>query len=146
MQKTFISLQTLSNGWANIKFSGDTTEKVFILSYVGGDCLSALIDSAISVLAVCEYKSKFLLEPEEIWFCVKPLADNKLEINVGSELFHSTKEAYVRQILKIFDTYLFLYNIEEYFKEWHYAFPQQKLLQLRTMFRARKIINRLSTV
>ena len=138
MRDFSITLHSLKNGWAFIKAANDSRDKVFAISYVGGDALSGLIDSAINSLNGYQYQTKFLLEPEEIVFATQPDEHDKILINMGKEVFSCTKANYARQILNFFDSYLHEQSKEEYHKQWHDEFPEQKLQTLRSIFHAQK--------
>ena len=129
-----VSLQALRHGWATIKFESNVQELVYVVSYISADALSALADSALMAMQNKPYQTRFYLEPEYLPYEVTP-CDDEIDILVGDTHFSCGLRRYARQILKMFDSYLFSHSIEEYAAQWHCDYPEEAVEQLREQLR-----------
>ena len=70
------------------------------------------------------------MEPDYLTYEVKPQND-EIYILIGDAEFSCDKKRYARQILKIFDNYLFSHDTEEYVAQWHCDYPKNAVEELR---------------
>jgi len=125
-----ISLQTLLHGWATIKFESNGQELVYTVSHINSDALSNLVYSALNAIQNKPYQTKFYLEPNFLTYEVIP-HDGKICILIVDTYFSCERKRYARQILKMFDSYLFSYGIKEYSAQWHCDYPENAIEKLR---------------
>ena len=130
MNNFSISLQDLFYGWATIKFESREQELIHTVSSVTSDALSCLIYSALNAAQNKPYQTRFFLEPDYLSYEVKP-HDGEIYIIIGDIVFSSDIKRYVRQILKMFDGYLFSHSEEEYAAQWYCSYPKNEIEKLR---------------
>ena len=130
MDNFSISLQDLCHGWATIKFENDGKQLVYTVSYITSDALLHLVYSALSAIQNKPYQTRFYLEPDYLSYEVKP-CDGELCILVGDAGFSCGIKRYAREILKIFDSYLFSHGKEEYITRWYCDYPENAIEKLR---------------
>ena len=70
------------------------------------------------------------MEPDYITYEAKP-HDGEICILIGDAGFSCDIKRYVRQILKIFDNYLFLHSVDEYVAQWYCDYPKKAIEKLR---------------
>ena len=134
MKDFSISLQTLLHGWATIKFKSCERELVYNVSHISSDALSCLVCSALNIIQNKPYQTKFYLEPDYLAYEVNP-HNGEVCILIGDTGFSCDRKRYAKQILKIFDGYIFLHSIEEYSTQWYCDYPQNAIEQLRDQLR-----------
>lgn len=133
-----ISLDLLEHGWADISISDATQEETFTASYVGEDALSNLIDTAIRLSNGQGSTISFYLEPEIVSWQINVHDDNCFALQIGKLKFHGSIKRYIRQILRLFDSYLLLHSENDYRAQWGHVFPHIKLAHLRSLLRSRR--------
>ena len=136
-EKFTITLDLLQHGWADISFISEEEEITIAASHILYDTLSDLIDIAVYLLKGQSCKRNVYFVPGEISIEAAIASDENIELKIGETVFVCPLRRYARQILKLFDSYLYKYGAEQYAAEWHYAFPAQQLEVLRTLLRER---------
>ncbi|MCL2812264.1 MAG: hypothetical protein FWD25_10330 [Clostridia bacterium] len=133
-----VALVLLEHGWADICISDEMQEETFVVSYIGEDVLSKMIDTAINLANGQGSTIHFYLEPEEIPYQIKICDDISFELRIMDSVFVGSIKRYIRQVLSMFDTYLLLHSESEYHKQWGNEFPKTKLEQLRSLLQLYK--------
>ena len=134
-----LSLREIFSGTAIIVISSMIAETEYCLSYVGTDSLCGFVISAIRLLNNEETRMRFMIEPETIPFKTIPCENNVFEMHLEDNVFHGTIKRYARQVLQMFDNYIWLYGEEKYNKEWGHDYPKRELERLRDELRKLKI-------
>ena len=96
--------------------------------------MSCLVHSALTIMRNETYQTRFYLEPDYIPYELTP-HDGEIYILIGEVRVSCDLKRYARQILKMFDGYLFSHGIDEYVAQWYYDYPKDAVEQLRTQLR-----------
>jgi hypothetical protein len=123
-----MSLDSLKYGWASVLFGDGLKCIQVVMSDVGPDPLSGIIDSAIHLALGQDSVVRFILEPEIISYTLNTDADGTFLLNVGHDEFRDSTLRYIRQTLGMFDRYSLNHGEAEYNAHWLHAFPEKKLI------------------
>ena len=126
-----ISLDSLQHGWATLTFTDQSADYSIAFSYVPIDTLNDLIQGAIRLFDNRSSEIKFYLDPGEVTLNLKPDGDSEFSVEIDKYHFHGTKARFARQVLKMFDSYVFQYSYESYENNWGHPFPHRSLSSLR---------------
>lgn len=126
-----ISLDALMHGWATITFVNQNTDYSITFSYVPIDSLDDLINGAIRLFDKRDSDIKFYLEPGDMALMLKSNGDFEFSAEIANDRFYGKKTRFARQVLKMFDSYVFQYSYESYENNWGHPFPHRSLNSLR---------------
>ncbi|MEA4870489.1 MAG: hypothetical protein VB062_07605 [Christensenella sp.] len=126
-----INLDSLLHGWATLSFFGPYGDCSVACSYVPADSLEDLIQGAIRLLDHRNSEIMFYLEPDMLALILKSTGDSEFSAEIANVRFYGTKTRLARQVLKIFDDYVFRYGYESYETNWGHPFPHRSLTILR---------------
>jgi len=138
-EKFTLTLDLLQYGWADIVIADEQEEVKNFASHILYDALAGWIDIAVYLLKGQSCKRTIYLEPEEISIEAAIASDENIELKIGETTFVCPLLRYARQVLKMFDSYLYQYGTAQYEAEWHHAFPAQQIEVLRMLLREQQI-------
>lgn len=136
MGNLILRIEALNAGWADLSITDSTMQVTLSVSHVIGDALSDIMDTAIFLLNGQNSKRTFLLEPDEIAYEVTMINSEEIDLKIGESATICSIQRYVRQVLKMFDTYLYEHSSNDYVAHWKHAFPNQQLEKLRALLYA----------
>ena len=131
-----ISLDDLSAGWAYLTISDDKQDTRGVdmtVSYILYDSLEKFVEAAINLAHKENSVISCFLEPTIMKWKVEYIQGDYFNLYIEDLIFHDTVKRFIRQVLNMFDKYIFEYSEAEYEKQWRHNFPSKKLDQLREL-------------
>ena len=133
MNEFFITLGSLSNGWATLTFSDFEKSIKFDVSYTPNDALSDLLDGAIRLLDGRSSEIEMDLEPQVVILALTPFGKDEFIAKIESCEFIGTRLRFARQVLKIFDSFSYCHDQKKYELKWGHPFPTSLIERLRQL-------------
>lgn len=130
-----LSIQLLSNGWAELFLLIDGYETTLCFENVPKDALYSLLDGAIGIVSNIESSVIFPNRSEKACLVINNLDDNSCRIDMQHIDLVLSKKQFCKAILRMFDKYIFANSKNEYSENWC-SFPEAELKRLRDLYSA----------
>ncbi|MCL2053318.1 MAG: hypothetical protein FWG90_02600 [Oscillospiraceae bacterium] len=128
-----LKITYLKNGWAELSAAAGGSDLVLFFEYVPNDPIFELLESAIkisgrigSVLVFYNCSQRNILK-------VSYVNDTTCRIEADNIRADLPVKAYCRAILRMFDTYIYQYSVDDYLNNW-LGFPNNELEKLRAIY------------
>jgi len=128
-----LTINYLKSGWAELSLLIGEDEKTLYFENVPNDPIYEILESAIK--SACNVDSTITLYnlSKRISLTIKKIENYLCRIEYDNSHWDLPVKTYCKSVLRMFDTYIFNFSIDDFTKNWGY-FPEKDLERLRTIY------------